>query len=114
MVGLSRSKEVPMLKRIRSSALILGLALAGPAFAEDQIIPPQRAALVEIDALTVESDFTVFMHADVPEGLRRAALRRLWALMNLPVSCDELCNEPEPAASGFARLASEKLHVTAQ
>jgi Protein of unknown function (DUF3306) len=103
-----------MLKRVRLSALILGLVLAGPAVANDQFIPGHRAALVEIDALTAESDFTIFMHEDVPEGVRRVALRRLWVLMNLPVSCDDLCTEPQPADSGFVRLASEKLHVTAQ
>ena len=54
------------------------------------------------------------MLKEVPEDLRRGALRRLWELMKLPVSCDELCYEPEPAASRFARLASEKLLVAAQ
>jgi hypothetical protein len=46
--------------------------------------------------------------------VRRAALRRLWVLMQFPVSCDELCHEPESAASGFARVASEKPSVAAQ
>ncbi len=71
-------------------------------------------SLVDIGALTVESDFTGFMHKDVPEEVRRAALRRLWVLMQLPVSCDELCYEPEAPASGFERLASEKNAVATQ
>jgi uncharacterized protein DUF3306 len=72
------------------------------------------AFLADISALTVDSDFTVFMRKDVPEDVRRAALRRLWVLMHLPISCDELCYELEPGASGFARIASEKLTVATQ
>jgi len=55
------------------------------------------AFLTDIGALTVDSDFTAFMRKDVPEEMRRAALRRLWVLMQVPVSCSELCYEPEPA-----------------
>lgn len=88
-------------------AAMPAIGLAGSAVAEGQLPAGHPASLVDIGALTVDSDFTVFMRQDVPEGLRQAALRRLWVLMELPVSCYELCAEPEPATSGFARLASE-------
>jgi hypothetical protein len=94
-----------MFNRIHIAAVLLGLVFAGPATALEPVRP---VALVHIDALTVESDFTVFMRKDVPEEVRRAALRRLWVLMQLPVSCDELCSEPEPAASDVAHLVTEK------
>jgi hypothetical protein len=102
-----------MKNRIVCTALV-ALVLSGPASALGQSAPSHPAALFEISSLTADSDFTVFMHKDVPEDVRRAALRRLWVLMKLPVSCDELCYEPEPTASGFADLASEKLFVAAQ
>jgi hypothetical protein len=70
-------------------------------------------ALIDIGSLTVDSDFTVFIRKEVPEHIRLAALRRLWVLMQLPVSCDELCYKPEAAASSLARLASEKVPVAA-
>lgn len=38
------------------------------------------AALPSIESLTAESDFAAFLHKAVPEGLRRAALRKAWAL----------------------------------
>ena len=34
--------------------------------------------LTPIDELTFESDYTGFLHKNVPEALRRAALRKLW------------------------------------
>lgn len=88
-------------------AAMPGIGLAGSAVAEGPLPAGHPASLVDIGALAVDSDFTVFMRQDVPEGLRQAALRRLWVLMELPVSCQELCSEPEPATSGFTRLASE-------
>jgi hypothetical protein len=36
--------------------------------------------LPDIDSLTVESDFSVFLRAGVPEELRQRALRKLWRL----------------------------------
>jgi len=79
-----------------------GLFLAGPAIADDR--PTNRPLVTYIDAstLTIDSDFTVFMGKGVPEDVRRAALRRLWVLMKLPVSCYELCYEPHPEAELFA------------
>ena len=94
-----------MLSRSHLTAALLGLFLAGPAIADDR--PPGRpSAAYNIAALTAESDFTVFMRKDVPEEVRRAALRRLWVLMRLPVSCDDLCYDPEPA--GFRLRAGRE------
>jgi hypothetical protein len=39
------------------------------------------AEAVDIGALTLASDFTVFMRRDCPEPLRRSALRKLWSLL---------------------------------
>lgn len=104
-----------MFKHFAVCALLLALE-TGSANAQQQ--DPGKIELpgadFDISSLTADSDFTVFMRKDVPEDIRRAALRRLWVLMQLPVSCDELCHEPEPAASSLARLASEKLSIAAQ
>jgi hypothetical protein len=94
------------LKRVYISGLMLGLVLAGPAVAQAQTAASRPAEVIHIGALTIDSDFTVFMRKDVPDNARRAALRRLWMLMELPVSCQELCSEVAPSA-GLARLASE-------
>ena len=47
-------------------------AAAPEADTETPKLPP-------IDELTFESDYTGFLHKNVPEALRRAALRKLWA-----------------------------------
>jgi hypothetical protein len=64
---------------------------AGPILTNARSAARHPATRFDIDALTAESDFTVFMRKEVPEDLRGAALRGLWALMKLPASCDELC-----------------------
>ena len=99
-----------MLSRFHATAALLGLFLAGPAIADDR--PP--VAYVDVSALTAESDFTVFMRKDVPEAVRRAALRRLWVLMTLPVSCHDHCYEALPETPSSAHLASEARAVAAR
>lgn len=42
--------------------------------------PFDLAALPSIESLTAESDFAAFLHKAVPDTLRRAALRKAWAL----------------------------------
>ncbi len=102
-----------MLSRVHLFAALLGLCLAGPAFAEGASATGHRAASVDIAALTIDSDFTVYMHKGVPDEVRQAALRRLWVLMQLPVSCGELCDAPEPAAPSVAHVAGENLEIAA-
>ena len=53
----------------------LQAALAAPSAAA------RSAATLDLDALTLESDFTPFMRRDCPEPLRRRALRKLWNLL---------------------------------
>lgn len=74
-------------------------AEAGVPVAEPQAAPPPVAAtpapppapapeeppfdiasLPAIDSLTLASDFTAFLRKEVPEALKRAALRRAWSL----------------------------------
>jgi hypothetical protein len=40
-----------------------------------------RAESIDIDALTLDSDFTIFMRRDCPPELRLRALRKLWTLL---------------------------------
>ena len=101
------------MKILRTSAVLFTLLLAGPALADGQTGAGHSATHVDINALTVDSDFTVFMRQDVPAEVRQAALRRLWTLMQLPVSCQELCTEPEQAAPGFTLIAGGALSVSA-
>jgi hypothetical protein len=102
-----------MLRRFYQVSLSICLIAPTVAPGLAQQVPSHPAALVDINALTAESDFTVFMRKDVPEEVRRAALRRLWVLMQLPVFCGELCYEPEPAPS-VPRVASEQLPIATQ
>lgn len=62
-------------------------AAAPPAQALAQAPPPEPeepefglASLPPIEALTAESDLSVFLRKGVPEMLRNAALRRVWSL----------------------------------
>jgi Protein of unknown function (DUF3306) len=96
-----------MSRRIHVAAALLGLLLAGPVLAKGQSTASQPAARIDINALKAESDFTVFMQKDVPEAVRRAALRKLWTLIELPVSCMELCRQAEPATADATRLAAK-------
>jgi hypothetical protein len=75
---------------------------AGPILAKVQSAASHSAVRFDINALKAASDFTVFMRREVPEHVRRIALRDLWRLMQLPTSCMELCIEPEPLAPRFA------------
>jgi Protein of unknown function (DUF3306) len=49
---------------------------ADPPTASDEI--PDDLKEVDVDALDYESDFARFLEKDVPEALRRRALRQLW------------------------------------
>jgi hypothetical protein len=66
---------------------------------------PQREALLEelskidIDTLSYEDDFSIFMRPKVPEHLRRAALRRLW-------TSHPMFTTPDPAFDGHVDYAT--------
>ncbi len=49
----------------------------GDTVTESEEIPPEIAD-IDIDAMDYNSDFTVFMKDNVPEVVRRRALRQLW------------------------------------
>lgn len=56
-------------------------APAAPAPAPVPEEPPfDPATLPPIESLTIESDITAFLRKEVPEALKRAALRKAWAL----------------------------------
>jgi hypothetical protein len=62
-------------------------ATAAPASPAEPPPPPapaepafDLASLPSIESLTAESDFAAFLRKEVPEALRRAALRKAWAL----------------------------------
>jgi hypothetical protein len=62
---------------------------AALATAEDvPVLPP-------IEELTFQSDFTVFMAKNVPEAVRRAALRKLWVSDPVLANLDGLCDYNE-------------------
>jgi hypothetical protein len=48
--------------------------------AEPALTPEEIAALPKLNELTADTDITVFLRRGVPEGLRNAALRRMWML----------------------------------
>lgn len=79
-----------------------------PAAVEEDPFDP--ASLPSLDDLTQESDFSPFLRANVPEALRNAALRRLWALDPHLQGPDVLAdyawdfNVPE-AVTGYGELA---------
>jgi hypothetical protein len=52
----------------------------GTLDAEPAFTPEELAALPKLDELTADSDITGFLRRGVPEGLRNAALRKMWIL----------------------------------
>lgn len=50
-----------------------------PALPAAPAAAAEAPALPSIDSLTFESDFTAFLHAKVDEGVRRAALKKLFS-----------------------------------
>jgi hypothetical protein len=47
---------------------------------EPELTPEDIEALPPVEDLTADSDFTLFLRKGVPERLKNAALRRMWAL----------------------------------
>jgi len=56
-----------------------GSAVPSGAPGEEEVEEIREEDLPDIDGLTYDSDFTVFMQKGVPEALRQRALAKLWA-----------------------------------
>jgi hypothetical protein len=75
---------------------------AAPATAEDvPVLPP-------IEELTFQSDFTVFMAKNVPEAIRRAALRKLWVSDPVLANLDGLCDYNEDHHLTFMAITPDQ------
>jgi hypothetical protein len=76
------SEEPPVLTRDgRGEAPAEGRAAPADAPAERDAAPAESTPdLPGIESLGPKSDFSAFMRADVPDALRRQALRKLWRL----------------------------------
>jgi hypothetical protein len=61
-----------------TEALPAATTPAPPSVPEEP--PFDVASLPSIDSLTAATDFTAFLRKEVPEALKRAALRKAWAL----------------------------------
>jgi hypothetical protein len=95
----SRRKRAARASPVEPEAPAKAEAPAGPA------APPPE--LPPIDSLTPDSDFSVFMHEQVDEKLRRAALRKLFSdpALNVVDGLDDYAedfNQLEALASGAA------------
>ncbi len=53
-------------------------AAMAPAPAAATAVATPAPALPALESVTIDSDFTAFMHAKVDEGVRRAALKKLF------------------------------------
>ena len=51
-----------------------------PGQSEPELTPEEIEALPPVEELTADSDFSLFLRKGVPERLKNAALRRMWAL----------------------------------
>jgi hypothetical protein len=115
-----------ILRRYTYAAVTITLltgAIAAPAIARETgaraatisyafpSVALKPAEPLDFEGLTLTSDFTVFMRDCVPEDVRLTALRRLWILMALPVSCQEVCADEEHTAAAAGRVASASPHV---
>lgn len=67
--------DVPLPSGAEKTPASAAVAQDAPALTEEEL-----ARLPPLDALSAESDMTIFMRAGVPAPLRNAALRRAWSL----------------------------------
>lgn len=67
-------------EELKLEAVDPALAPDSPDAEEDPELVANREAAeaVDLESLTYESDFTIFMKQGVPSGLKNAALRKLW------------------------------------
>ena len=71
--------------------------------------PLEASDLPSLESLTADSDFTPFLHADVPSILKKAALRKLWKSDPVLANVDGLNDYDED----FARMGLGKVVQTA-
>lgn len=67
------------------------------------------AALPDIDSLTLQSDFTVFLKSEVPTALRNRALARLWRMDPVFANLDGLNNYDEDYRAQMMATAGKKI-----
>ena len=71
--------------------------------------PLEASDLPSLESLTADSDFTPFLHTDVPSVLKKAALRKLWKSDPVLANVDGLNDYDED----FARMDLGKVVQTA-
>jgi Protein of unknown function (DUF3306) len=93
----------------REAAIRSGTARHRVAEAEPQAAPSAAAPaakpdeeLPRIETLGKDSDYTPFMRADVPDGLRNEALRKLWQSDPVFANLDGLVDYAEDFGAAFA------------
>lgn len=69
-----------------------------PEEREEEKANREAAESVDIDSLTYESDFSIFMKSGVPEFLRRKAMRKLWTSNPVLANLDGLNDYDEDYA----------------
>ncbi|MGH6948747.1 MAG: DUF3306 domain-containing protein [Kiloniellales bacterium] len=67
------------------------------------------AALPDVDSLTLQSDFTVFLKSGVPTALRNRALARLWRMDPVFANLDGLNNYDEDYRAQMMATAGKKI-----
>mgnify|MGYP001405171613 CR=1 FL=1 len=75
----------------------------------DDNTPAETNDLPSLESLTADSDFTPFLHTDVPSALKKAALRKLWKSDPILANVDGLNDYDED----FARMDLGKVVQTA-
>lgn len=74
----SEEAPPPVPQRVHEASATLPAA-GGQNSEKREEKPFDPASLPPVESLTGKSDYSVFMRAEVPEGLRQKALRQLWA-----------------------------------
>lgn len=81
-------------------------APAPAAVGEDSAPAPAPDELPDVETLSYESDFTVFLREGVPDLVRRQALRKLWSSAPVLANLDGL-NDYDPERSTFLTVLEE-------
>jgi hypothetical protein len=74
------------------------LSKAEPEETEEEKVNREAAESIDIDSLSYESDFSIFMKTGVPELLRRKAMRKLWSSNPVLANLDGLNDYDEDYA----------------